>query len=368
MDAFQTYFVYLTLFFVMFTLCRKASKTKSEVPVVLAIVIYSIIFGVRYGVGVDYLAYLQEYTYMLKSSYAIQNSHFEPGFLMIIRVLSYIDAHFSSFFGIVAFIQLYFIFKAIKRTPHIYHYLTFTFMLGCVWLSFANGLRQELAFCFFVYSLSFVETKKYIMHYLCLFISISMHNSAIILLPVYFILQYKKDWFVNVKFQLVAFGVALLLGNMNIIQNYFHYLESIISFLQYDTYLDDRYADKILNLSIQKGIGFYVILSIDLLLVILSKQYKNYFKDFSYLKIIYNFYFVGIFLKYAFLNSPLIQRINYYFYGFQFIIAAYALYYLHKNNIKMFYVLLLLFILVFIGTLTKMEDNTSLFRFFWEVY
>ena len=368
MNGLQTYSVYLILFFVMFSLCKEASRKKIDVLVFFAIFIYAVVFGIRYGVGVDYFAYLQEYTFMLRSPIAIQESYFEPGFLMIIRMLSFFEAHFSIFFGVIAFLQLYLVFKAVKCTPYIYPYLTFTFMIGCVWLSFGNGLRQELAFCFFIFSLIFVEKRSLLMHYLCIALAISMHNSAIILLPFYFILQYKKEWFLNVKIQIIAFFIAFLLGNINIIQNYLVYLEGVFSFLEYDNYLDDRYADKLMNLSIQKGIGFYVILSIDILLVTLSNRYKKYFENFSYVKLIYNFYFIGVLLKYSFLYSQLIQRVNYYFYGFQFIVASYVLYYLSKNNKKMFLILLFLYVLLFIGTLSKMEDNTSLYRFFWEVY
>lgn len=350
----------------MFLLCKQASKKNNNVLVCFAIFIYAVVFGVRYGVGVDYFTYLQEYMYMIKSPIALLESNFEIGFLTFIRVLSKFEAHFSLFFGIIAFVQLYLIFRAVNKTPKIYPYLVYTFMIGCVWLSFANGLRQELAFCFFAFSLSFVEDKRYILHYLLLAFAISMHNSAIILLPFYFILQYKNNWFKNTNLQLIALFLSVIVGNLNVIEYFLTHFESLFYYFNYDTYLDDKYSDKMLNLDIQKGIGYYVLLLTDIFLIKYSNNCKKYFDKSNYVTTIYNFYFVGVLIKYVFFNSHLIQRINYYFYGFYFIFAAYLLYSLHKTNKKVFFVLAFLFLLTFVGTLSKMNDNTSLFRFYWE--
>ena len=68
-------------------------------------------------------------------------------------------------------------------------------------------------------------------------------------------------------------------------------------------------------------------------------------------------------LKYAFISSPLIQRVNYYFYGFEFIVMAYLLYVLHENNRKAYKALIAVLSIAFIGTLYRMFDNDSAFFF-----
>ena len=296
-------------------------------------------------------------------------THYESGFRFIMMTLIGWEAHFSYFFGIIAFLQLYLIFRSVKNDPEVYPFLVFTFMFGCVWLTYANGLRQQLAFCLFALAILFVEKSRWLFYYITIAISISMHSSAVLLALIYPLLKLKKDWLenVNVQTQILLLFIAIIVGNINVVQKYFGLLETYASFLGYERYFLDKYDDITYSPTVQKGVGYYVMLLINFILVWKSVLFKEFF-DRKYIYYIYNLYYVGVLLTYSFMGNQLIWRLNYYFYGFSYIVGAYALLYAKENEKRTYWTLLGLYILIFVGTMFRSDSNTSLFRFYWQIY
>ena len=53
MIVLQTYLIYILLFILMLYLAKRASERNEWGWMLLAILVYSVVFGVRYGVGVE---------------------------------------------------------------------------------------------------------------------------------------------------------------------------------------------------------------------------------------------------------------------------------------------------------------------------
>ena len=194
----------------------------------------------------------------------------------------------------------------------------------------------------------------------------SMHKSAIMLLLLCILLKIKDEWFSNVKFQFLAFAVAFIVGNLGLVQQVIGQFDVLLSYMEYDHYLERTDLEDMIEKKVSKGIGFYGILCTDIILVACSNKVKKYFSYNLYFKRIYNLYYIGILIRYAFLTSMMIQRVNYYLYFFKFIIAAHTLLYAKNHNKFIFIALIFLYLLYFIGTLSSMEINTSLYKFFWQ--
>ena len=356
----QTLIVYLSLAFIFIFFCNKAKKYKNWNITLIPIIAYSIIMGVRYKVGVDYYAYLSMYL----DPYFV-TERIEPGFQFILSTLRDFDFHFSIFFGTIAFLQIYFIYRAIKQYPDLYNFLAFTFMFGCVWYDYANGLRQELAFCIFVFSLKFLYEKKWLWHYLLIALAFTMHKSAIVLAIIYPLFQLKKDWFTNIKIQLLLLVGALILMQINIVQSVVQQLENVIALLGYDNYLAGNSEEKITT-NIELGIGFFVLLCIKIMLIANSNKVKEYFNR-TWLPYAYNLYFIGVLWQYIFITSQLFNRINYYLYGFQYIVAAFTLAYFWNTKRKsLFWILIGLYLLLFTGYLSNIETSSIGYIFYWQ--
>lgn len=374
MVTLQTYLLYALLFLVMFLLAKRASDKGEWFWMVLAILIYSIVFGMRYGVGEDHISYLKDYVQL---AFASDNPYddTEVGFRFIRDTLAQNDFHFSVYFALIAFGQLWLVFKAVQKDRFIYPYLVTAFFWECIWLTYANGLRQCLAFCIFAYSLLFVENKKQLpIHWLLLLLATNMHNSAWLLFAIAPLLYIRTDWFRNIKTQYILFVVAILIGKLPQIGNWLMSFEGNMGILEgfmeetgYDVYFEYEDGEDVVRSNVKAaGAGYFVELIKNIVLIWFCNETKKFNANNKVVTYMYNLTYLGILWHYAFTISPVLSRINYYFYGFAYIFGAYTLHYLYNNNKKMFWVLLGLYILTFVGTLFRMYDNTSAFYFFWQ--
>lgn len=327
----------------------------------------------RYGVGVDHLSYMAEYQ---RITLGLSNrfDDTETGFRFIRDTLAQWDVHSAIYFGLIAFIQLWLVFKAVKSDKFIYPYLVISFFLGCIWLTYANGLRQQLAFGLFAYSLLFVDSKKLLpLHYILLLLAVSMHQSAVILFILAPLLRKKWDWFTNIKVQYLLLAVAIIIGRLPQIESWLIATEDNMGILEgyleetgYDQYYSYNDGENIFRDKGTTGIGYFIEMAINIVLIWFCNATKQFNKNDKLVSYIYNFTYLGILLHYAFIASPVIARVNYYFYGFAYVFGAYTLHYLYNRHRKMFWVLLGLYMLTFIGTMYRMHDNTSAFYFFWQ--
>ncbi len=373
MVTLQTYLLYALLFLVMFLLAKRASDKGEWFWMVLAILIYSIIFGMRYGVGVDHLSYLADYQ---RVSFALDSQYddTEVGFRFIRDTFAKGGFHFAIYFGLIAFLQLWLVFKAVKKDKFIYPYLIIAFFLGCVWLSYSNGLRQQLAFAIFAYSLLFVENKKQLpIHWLLLLLATTMHDSAWLLFAIAPLLYIRTDWFTNIKIQYILLAVAIIVGKLPQIEAWLMSWEGNYGFLDeymketgYENYFEYGDNENIFQNKETGGVGYYVNMVRNIVIILFSANTKQYNSKDRIVTYMYNLTFIGILMHYLFITSQLMARVNYYFYGFAYIFGAYTLHYLYNKNKKMFWVLLGLYLLTVVGTMYRMYDNTSAFYFFWQ--
>ncbi len=358
----ESFVIYVTLIFVSVGLAEVARRSRQFGFVVYAIVLYAMLFGVRYDVGVDYLQYLFAYQ---QPEDSMEVTRMEIGFRSIMLTFKAMGLHFTLFFAFVAFLQLFLVFRSVKEVPDVYPFLMGTFMLGCVWLSYANGLRQILSVTLFMMSLYYTDKKKLILAYLFILAAMLMHKSAMILVVFYPLFALKRVWFSNVKIQILLFLTALVLSNVSLLDSLSEAIDSVATFLGYDNYMEDSYQELRENEGLRIGLGFFINAAVNFFLILYSNKVKEEYKN-TYLPIAYNLYYIGVLLNAVFIRSQLIGRMNYYFYGFNFIVGGFTLAYLFKRNKFAFAALLALYVSVFVATLYRMEENTSLFKFFWD--
>lgn len=365
---FQTLIVYISLAIAMILLCRYYAKFPYGKNSYLnwVLILYSIIFGFRYGVGVDYFSYKEIYEYLSKRGELIYIG-IEPGFLFLMELCGNLGTNYVFFFTLLAFLQIYFLFKAFRNEKFIMPYLAYTLMASCIWLTFSNTIRQNLAFCIFVYSLPFILKRNWKAYYIFCLLAFSFHKSAALLFLLYPLFVWKKEWINNVKLQLILYAISIILMNINIIPNILSLIEGFILSTPYAGYIDTDSEDKLSSISseVSLGIGYYVITLTAILQMIYSKRIKEIFPNSIY-TLTYNLFFIGALWRNIFVSSLIFNRVNYYLFGFSFIIGAYTLFYLYRKNIRMFYFLAFLYFLIFVGNMSNMDSNTSKYYFFWQ--
>lgn len=361
----QTFLIYILLYLILYGQSKRSEFNNSLNPILFALSVYSVIFGLRYGVGTDHLSYLEAYN---EASNGTVENNIEIGFAMITNTMAKIGVPSFIYFTILAFIPIFLVYKSEENTKVIYRYLSFVFVFGCIWLTYNNGLRQVIAFAIWVYSLQYIIKKKAVIYFILILLAMSFHKSAVILLPIYFIYHFtRKEWFSNVWKQIGCVIIAAVLGQLNFPQRFSAFIDRVLIATGYGAYLDDYYHQMVVKENIENiGLGFIIILLINIANIIHSEKVKLTIND-SKITFIYNLYFIGVIVFYLFNSSLIINRINMYFYGFSFIFSAYVLYYLKISGKQIpLITLVAIYILLFVGYLYRMFDNDSAFYFIWQ--
>ena len=326
---------------------------------IIPCLLFAFIFGCRYNVGVDYLTYLQNYLYFPRE--------YEPGFALISDFCTKNNLHFAIFFGIIAFIQIFFFMMAFRKRAYLYPFILLVLFLSCIELGWMNGIRQSIATCIFVYATNFIEKKQSIKYIIAILIAMQFHSSAIILLPIYFItyLPILKNKWISIGIYVTALFVSTLP-----VERFDILFTQAADFLGYgDVYDSENTLVELENGG--TGIGRIILNSIFLILILYSNKLEKYFKnDTRWFNIMYNLFVIGMFGNIAFNKCVLLGRPFGYFRAFWAVMAGMLIFYFTKNRTKNNDIVNLILIgfitLTFIANMLKGKGNYMEFHFFWE--
>lgn len=118
-------------------------------------------------------------------------------------LFKYLNLLIPNFYVFIAIISLFYIITIhylIKNNLKVKQYWFAVLLLlinPYLFLIHLSSLRQTLAICFFIFAVNFAVKRKLVMYIIFTLIAVGMHSSAIILLPLYFILtesKFKKKW------------------------------------------------------------------------------------------------------------------------------------------------------------------------------
>ena len=342
---FQAYFVYsiLLLFLLpsIWMYSKSNEKTRSFVLFVIML-FFSLVIGLRYNVGTDYMPY--------KDIYIMQYfPDVESGFALMNRILYWLGLPFSSIFILVAFLQLYFFVKGVESINKKYLPLAIFFYFTTLYLFLSlNVLRQTLAFSILVYSIKFIVEKKIFKYVLTIFLASTLHKSALVLLPLYFIIN--NDWLL--KHRIVQLGVYILTFSFSLFFHDFIISNSntVFYLVGYGSYASN--IDTLAEVSWAKegGLGVYFFMILDVWLIWYFTKFKNVLTNKSVI-CFYNLYFLGIIFA-NIIQGTYFERMNIYFQHMRIIIYAvffYNIFLYDKSMLKktLAFVLLAIFIIFF---------------------
>jgi hypothetical protein len=154
-----------------------------------------------------------------------------PLFLICKGIGFFCGNNIFAFYFILAFFSLFFLYKAILKNssnPAISLFLMISF---CLYYQMFNQSRQMLAIVIVLYSYTYLKERKFWKYFLTIFLAFMIHNSALVMLPVYFLFPIKVDkkvlWFY------ILSSIALFLS--------FDLIEAIIRLTSYSKYIDSIY-------------------------------------------------------------------------------------------------------------------------------
>lgn len=348
-----------------------AKRSFWKIEVILPILFFAIIMGMRYDVGYDYISYLDNYLY---KNYTGKG---EVLFNLFSDIGWYFNLHYTVYFTAIAFVQILFFFLAFKDERYLFPFLIFFLFTSGNYLFLMNVIRQALALCIWLYALKFIDLKKpYIYFFICVLLFM-IHRSSVILFIFYPLLRNGTDYFKSIKLQLVLFFSAFIIRD--VFSNLIMRIEPLINFYTsmlgdglYDSYNMENLIDRVTDGSGGSGIAMYFKIGLHFLIILYSARLKKYFNSKRFI-IIYFFFFLGLLTTYIFPEGAIsLTRPFRYFYIFQPIMYAYFLFYLYKNkntetNYILFYGIIVVFLLIFVlSQYMATEDSHSLYQFYFQ--
>ena len=88
-----------------------------NIDFILPIICFSFIFGIRYNVGNDYMSYLDIYEGY--AHYYTIRDDLEIGFEFVTRLMAETGLHYSIYFGLIAFLQIFLIYYTFRKEGYL---------------------------------------------------------------------------------------------------------------------------------------------------------------------------------------------------------------------------------------------------------
>lgn len=376
-EAFVVYFnlLFLMLFFALkgrFVYVESVFNLKRDnkyfIISIISIFLFSLVIGLRYYVGGDYVGYLDDYNnFNLGISYS--DSRYELGYFSLMIILKLLGLKYPFLFIVVSFLQILFIYNWTSNFKFllpgiIYFYFTTLYLFESM-----NIMRQALSFSILLFSTIYIHKSEKIKFIGMVLLASSFHKSSIFFLPFYFFVT--KEWISN-KYTQIALMVLAFLSSQFLFDEFFLKITILAELLDYQDYsqLNDDLFLETDNQSM--GIGLYFIFTIDLIIFLYSDKLIKIFKNESYI-VYHNMFFIGALLTAAFggTNSIALGRFMFYFVSFRIVVLSFLCYYLfsiNRNIINYFIgvIIIISYLIWFISAISKGAAWCSPYQFIFQ--
>ena len=329
--------------------------------IIFLVLLFSIVFGLRYDVGTDFPNYWR----MLEGDNGDKSS-----VEYLFGIFNYFVSKSGMFpsvgFMVYAFIQIFFFVKAIKAYPKIFIWALFFYFTSTYIFLSLNVVRQTMAFSILLWSTWFIYKKEFVPYLITVLLATGIHASAIIFLPLYFLLD--KELFRKKTYQIILLTIAFVAGPaiQKILWMLVPFFGSYVLGVDYSDTDISQFEDVDWN---EKGAGLGYILwyLIDSLIICSYDSIKRFFNHRIFV-IWYNLYFIGAILSFL-VGATYLSRINVYFDSVKIVIYGVWCAFLYYTNSKYHIkgIVLILFILIMIAfyyvAIMKKASNCAPFQF-----
>ncbi len=269
-------------------------------------VILALLTGLRHSVtGSDTSGYIAGFKQFRKLPWSsvIDDSHdyYEIGYRCLIKIIGYITNHENVFFTILALFFAYSLGKFItKNSKNRFLSLMLYFTVGA--FSFQiTGVRQSLAMAILLFSFEYIKERKLVKFLITVVIASLFHQSAIAIIPMYFLAY--------VKMNLISFSLFLLGGSIGCV-----YASSLMVLFQK---IFDKY--EVYSATGFEGGAFFVVLMYIITIVVSYMFMNSLEKQYKHNVFFFNMTFVSLLLYILRYFVTIAERVGFY-YQFAFII------------------------------------------------
>jgi len=302
---------------------RKPIKSQQYyVMAIASIFLYTLVLGLRYKVGGDFDGYANYYE-TTTEQVASNEVSFEIGFYWLIQVLKFLELPSTALFLFTCCIQVILMTFWLRKYIFLAQWFFFFYFTTLLAFESLNLIRQAIAFMFILGAMPYLIEGKRLKYYLMIGLASTMHVSALLFLPLYFVLN--KDWFLSRISQIIL--VLTVYISANVIKDYFFKGLSLLQWFSasegYGSIQDALFFEGEVS---GFSLGLFFTLITDLTLISASPWLKKKYGALGF-RCYYNIFFIGALLTpiiyYA--NYITFNRLSFYFYSIKFVILSFLL-------------------------------------------
>lgn len=290
-------YIYLSIFFLFGIIKNEIFKNKKSNFLIFLIIF---LFAFSYQMGSDWLVYQDWYENIFSklswSDIFAQNMDAERGYILLNLIFFNLGFSYELFMGTVLSVCSFIILKFIQKESKNYYLAFYFFLINGFLVALLEPIaRQLIAVTFFIIAIKYMKERKIYKYIFTIIIATQFHESAFLLLPLYFIkhikFSIKKVFFITLssKILLDIFLVVIFF----ILPKYGSYLKS------------ERYMPKAGSIKMYIIYFYYVF--------IVFNVYKGSRKKGNYTFVLSSLFIIIYFLATYF---PIIKRFNVYFLPF----------------------------------------------------
>jgi transmembrane protein EpsG len=293
--------------------------------------VFWLVAGLRYETGVDWLGYTEFFNRIdniiklfAESFISIKNSEFEIGFTLLSSTLKLFTDNVQVLFLLIAFVTNVMLFSSLKKySSHIFvslmiYYSTLYFITDM------DVIRQCIAINIFFYSLKYIVDHNILKYFIAIFIASLFHRTALILLPMYFILN--KQFKISTLLILVGIAYLIFIFKIPWLRVTVGYLLDFITSGGFSRKL----SSYLNNSSRTFGIGFIA----NLFVFVFSLYKRKQLKIFPLFNLLLNMYVFNLLVYYSTWELTILSsRFRFYFLIGNVVLLTYFLD-LYKQKIK----------------------------------
>lgn len=306
--------------------------------------IISLIIGLRYDVGVDYLAYKEIYETRFTGSFDESCENIEFLYAVISYCCYKLGMPYYLLFIIMAFIPFYFYYKSFDRFRYLFPFATYCLIALGILFWYFNIQRQATAFFILLYSVNFIVKKRFWLFLLYCLIATGFHISSIYFLPCFLLYFLPRR-------QLCS---SFLLGFAYILTWLFSEHLQYFLFELITPFLSGRYATYLAVMNEWEmgggsGIGLLILHLVDLILILNSSVLFSKYQQERF-DIYFRIYFIGSIISNIAGINMLLSRLPFCFTSMKIIIAGFFMFHvlsIWQNHgslkSKLFFVILIIF-------------------------
>lgn len=206
-----TYFVVMILCFIVsiFVPEKQYIKRSSRYyfPVFIVMMILSVTAGLRFGVGTDYSNYWKLHSDYVSNWLTYVKEFNEPGLPVIAKLGSLIKDDYVSMFFLTSLITVSLYVMFLYSICDSFWLGILLYILTAEWQHSFNGMRQYLAAAVLLIGYKFILEKKFLWYLIVVAIACCFHTTALVMLPLYFIVNKRFTFSSVVLFILVALAI-----------------------------------------------------------------------------------------------------------------------------------------------------------------